>query len=80
MIEQLKTAEHLSPEVAQAFLEGLPSHVREALEANAKEISYPVWAVVEMAIAGYLKEDALSFRDLDAAERQKVSQLLGERR
>ncbi|BAY59344.1 hypothetical protein NIES2135_62210 (plasmid) [Leptolyngbya boryana NIES-2135] len=78
MLQQLKTEEHLSPEVAQAFLEGLPMHVREALEANARDINYPVWAVVEMAISGYLNEDALSFRDLNPAERKKASQLIEE--
>jgi len=26
-------------------------------------MNYPVWAVIEMAIAGYLDEEALSFVD-----------------
>jgi hypothetical protein len=54
---------HLSPELAQNFLEGLPVHIRSGLETRAKEIDYPVWAVIEMAIAGYLDEEALSFVD-----------------
>lgn len=54
---------HLSPELAQTFLEGLPAPIRAGLEARAKEINYPVWAVIEMAIAGYLDEEALSFVD-----------------
>ena len=41
---------HLSPELAQIFLEGLPEPIRAALEMRAKTMNYPVWAVVEMAI------------------------------
>ncbi|MFB2897920.1 hypothetical protein ACE1CI_33825 [Aerosakkonemataceae cyanobacterium BLCC-F50] len=55
--------EHLSPELAQIFLEGLPEKIRNGLEMRAKTMNYPVWAVIEMAIAGYLDEEALSFTD-----------------
>jgi hypothetical protein len=48
------TTEHLSPELANLFLEGLPEKIRSALESRAKAMNYPVWAIVEMAIAGYL--------------------------
>jgi hypothetical protein len=54
---------HLSPELAQTFLDGLPDHVRTGLESRAKEIDYPVWAIIEMAIAGYLDEESISFVD-----------------
>ena len=57
------TTEHLSPELAQMFLEGLPDVIRSGLEARAKAMDYPVWAVIEMAIAGYLEEESLSFVD-----------------
>lgn len=77
-MQQLATDGHLSPEIAQAFLEGLPLHVRDALEKNAREINYPVWAVVEMAIAGYLNVDALSFKDLDPAAKRRANLLLEE--
>ncbi len=60
---QSSTTEHLSPELAQTFLEGLPETIRTALEMRAKTMNYPVWAVIEMAIAGYLDEEALSFVD-----------------
>ena len=56
-------SEHLSPELAQIFLEGLPQTIRNGLEMRAKTMNYPVWAVIEMAIAGYLDEEALSFVD-----------------
>ncbi len=40
---------HLSPELAQIFLQGLPQIIRNGLEMRAKTINYPVWAVIEMA-------------------------------
>jgi hypothetical protein len=56
-------SEHLSPELAQVFLEGLPETIRDGLLMRAQQMDYPVWAVIEMAIAGYLDEEALSFTD-----------------
>jgi hypothetical protein len=63
MPTQPATTEHLSPELANVLLEGLPEKIRSALEARAKTMDYPVWAIVEMAIAGYLDDEALSFVD-----------------
>ena len=63
MQTQPAITEHLSPELAQIFLEGLPENIRNGLEMRAKTMNYPVWAVIEMAIAGYLDEEALSFVD-----------------
>lgn len=63
METQATTTEHLSPELAQVFLNGLPEVIRAGLEARAAAMNYPVWAVLEMAIAGYLDEEALSFVD-----------------
>jgi len=63
MPNQSAVTEHLSLELAQVFLEGLPEPIRAGLEARAKAMNYPVWAVIEMAIAGYLDEEALSFVD-----------------
>ncbi|OCR00451.1 hypothetical protein BCD67_12855 [Oscillatoriales cyanobacterium USR001] len=63
MQTQPTITEHLSPELAQIFLEGLPDNIRSAIEMRAKIMNYPVWAVIEMAIAGYLDEEALSFVD-----------------
>lgn len=63
MQTQPAITEHLSPELAQIFLEGLPKTIRKGLEMRAKAMNYPVWAVIEMAIAGYLDEEALSFAD-----------------
>ena len=54
---------HLSPELAQIFLEGLPEPIRNGLEMRAKTMNYPVWAVIEMAIAGFLDNEAITFAD-----------------
>jgi hypothetical protein len=63
METQPVTTEHLSPELASLVLAGLPERIRSALELRATAMDYPVWAIVEMAIAGYLDDEALSFVD-----------------
>jgi hypothetical protein len=45
--EQIR--EHLSPEVAQAFLDGLPEKIRLGLLAYAAQVNFPIEAVIEMA-------------------------------
>ena len=55
------TTEHLSPEAAKTFLDALPEKIRLGLLTCASQLNYPVEAVVEMAIAGYLDEDSVSF-------------------
>jgi hypothetical protein len=55
--------EHLSPVAANTFLEVLPEKIRAALLTYATEIEYPVEAVLEMAIAGFLDPDSVSFVD-----------------
>jgi hypothetical protein len=62
---------HLDPETAQAFLEKLPRHIREAFYARAAEIEYPIEAVLESArssrypqgVAASLDPETLSFMD-----------------
>jgi predicted transcriptional regulator len=68
---QAKT-EHLAPTAAQAFLDALPDKIKRALVTYAEEIDYPVEAVLEIAIAGFLDPDSISFADcqpLTGAER-----------
>ncbi len=60
--------QHLDAETAQAFLEKLPRHIREAFYARAAAIAYPVEAVLESAIAASLDPDALSFIDCKPEE------------
>lgn len=61
---------HLDPETAQAFLEKLPRHIREAFYKRAVEIDYPVEAVLESAIASALDPEALSFIDCKPESQQ----------
>lgn len=60
---ELETNEHLSPIADQMMLAAFPPHVREAFERRAKDIDYPIEAVLEMAIAGFLDGECLSFAD-----------------
>jgi hypothetical protein len=55
--------EHLSSTAAQSFLEAVPEKIRVALQTYAAETDYPIEAVVEMAIASFLDEDAVNFQD-----------------
>lgn len=55
--------EHVTHEAAQAFIATLPERIRQALEKQAQTIDYPIEAILEMAIAGYLDDDAISFND-----------------
>jgi hypothetical protein len=58
-----ETIEHLSPVAARMILAALPDHIRKAFERRAQEIDYPVEAILEMAIAGFLDSEYLSFED-----------------
>jgi hypothetical protein len=62
-VESSETIEHLNPVAARMMLVAFPVHVREAFERRSKEIDYPIEAVLEMAIAGFLDTEALSFVD-----------------
>jgi len=58
-----ETLEHLSPVAARMILAALPTQIKEAYERRAAEIEYPVEAVLEMALAGFLDSESLSFTD-----------------
>jgi hypothetical protein len=60
---EFETTEHLNPVAAWMMLAAFPEHIRSAIERRAKEIDYPVEAVLEMAIAGFLDGESLSFVD-----------------
>ncbi|MBD2146549.1 hypothetical protein [Sphaerospermopsis sp. FACHB-1194] len=55
--------EKLSSIDAAIILEHLPERIRTALINHATKIEYPVEAVLEMAIAGFLDTEALGFAD-----------------
>jgi hypothetical protein len=58
-----ETVEHLSPVAARMMLAAFPAHIRESFERRAQEIDYPIEAVLEMAIAGFLDGECLNFTD-----------------
>lgn len=58
-----QTDEHLSPVAAKMILAALPERIQRALLAHARETEYPVELVLEMAIAGFLDSESLSFTD-----------------
>ncbi|HEY9849987.1 MAG TPA: hypothetical protein V6D28_11050 [Leptolyngbyaceae cyanobacterium] len=60
---QITELEQLSSADAKVILERLPERIRTALIARATEIDYPIEAIVEMAIASFLDENALGFAD-----------------
>lgn len=62
IVEQ-EIIEHLSPVAARMMLAALPDKIRESFERRAAEIEYPVEAVLEMALAGFLDSECLSFTD-----------------
>jgi hypothetical protein len=55
--------EHLSPAAAKMFLAALPERIQRALLAHAHETQYPLEMVLEMAIAGFLDNEAVTFAD-----------------
>lgn len=55
--------EHLSPVAAKMFLAALPERIQRALLAHAQETQYPLEMVLEMAIAGFLDSEAITFAD-----------------
>ncbi|MER3475918.1 MAG: hypothetical protein C4287_04295 [Leptolyngbya sp. ERB_1_2] len=55
---QTSSEDALTPEAATVILDLLPKRIR-----YAESIDYPVELVVEMAIAGFLDVDALTFTD-----------------
>jgi hypothetical protein len=60
---QSKTFEQLDSTAAQTILANLPERIRTAFIDRATEINYPIEAVLEMALAGYLDSEAIGFVD-----------------
>jgi hypothetical protein len=48
---------------ARNFFETLPEKIKVAIRAYAEEMDYPIESVIEIAIASFLDEDAVSFED-----------------
>ena len=60
---KVNTQERLSSEAAQRILDELPTWVVSALNRRALDIEYPLEAVVEMAIASFLDNEAIGSSD-----------------
>ena len=60
---QSQTLEQLTPSAAQTILANLPERIRTAFIDRAAEINYPVEALIEMALAGYLDSESIGFVD-----------------
>ncbi|MBF2026172.1 MAG: hypothetical protein IGS48_05305 [Oscillatoriales cyanobacterium C42_A2020_001] len=63
---------HLAPAAAHAFLDALPDKIKQAIVTYAEEMDYPVEAVLEIAIAGFLDPNSINFADckpMTSAER-----------
>jgi flagellar motor switch protein FliG len=60
---QTTTLEQLTPAAAQVILAQLPDRIQAAILKRATEINYPIEALLEMAIAGYLDSEAIGFAD-----------------
>ncbi len=67
---QSTSFEQLTPPAAQVILEQLPERIKQALIDRAAEIDYPVEAVIEMALAGYLDQEAIGFADCNPKRSQ----------
>jgi hypothetical protein len=66
---QTFTPQHLSCEAIAQLLNHLPDYIKAALLAKSSELECPLEATIEMAIANFLDEEALSFEDCLLAER-----------
>jgi len=60
--------EHLSPVVAKMFLVAWTERIQRALLAHARKTQYPLEIVLEMAIAGFLNREAITFADCHPSE------------
>jgi hypothetical protein len=74
---QSTTFEQLTPTAAEMILEQLPERIQKAFVQRAAEIDYPLEAVLEMAMAGYLDREAKRKRDESRSRLSIVSRNAG---
>jgi hypothetical protein len=55
------TTESLTPEAAEQILSALPEKIQLGLKAYAAQVEQSIEGLIEMMIAGFLDEDAISF-------------------
>ncbi len=68
-MKQAATTQHLPPEAVHRLLEYAPDYVKEALIQKSADLDCSLEAVVEMALASFLDEEAFSFEDCLLAQR-----------
>jgi hypothetical protein len=68
---KINPQERLSLASAERVLDELPTWVVDALKRRSAEIEYPIEAVVEMAIASFLDDEAIGFSDCLVRQRSK---------
>jgi hypothetical protein len=68
-VSQTSASKCLTPESIAILVDHLPGHVKSALEERSIELGCPIEAAIEMAIASFLDEEALSFEDCLLAQR-----------
>lgn len=66
------TTQHLSTDAVQRVLEDMPDYVKAALLEKSIKLDCSIEAVVEMAIASFLDEEAFSFEDCLLAQRSQL--------
>jgi hypothetical protein len=66
---QTFTPQHLSTEAIDPFVNNLPDYIKTALLQKSIELDCSLEATIEMAIATFLDQDALSFEDCLLAQR-----------
>lgn len=66
---QTFTPQHLSPDAIAQLVNHLPDYIKVALLEKSTELECSLEATIEMAIANFLDEEALSFEDCLLAER-----------
>jgi hypothetical protein len=59
----METVETLTFDAGALILAQLPDRIQQAILDRAAQINYPVEAILEMAIAGYLDSEAIGFVD-----------------
>jgi hypothetical protein len=60
---QTFTPQHLSPDAITQLVKHLPDYIKVALLEKSTELECSLEATIEMAIASFLDEEALSFED-----------------
>jgi len=66
--------QHLSPEAINELVKSLPEFIKVALLEKSTELECSLESTIEMAIANFLDEEALSFEDCLLGQRLQEEQ------